>query len=319
MRFLVVFLIGISFCVFAFSQTGAFHYSHYLKGVFYLQKGNFSSALKELEKARQNAPQSIYIRLKIAACLIRLEKLEKAEKELKEIKKISPDNIDASLALIFLYSYAKKDKELEEEYEEFLKKIHRLRPQDLRISEYLAQYYFYKEKPQEAIKLYEAIIEKKPDYAEGLFWLGYLYEEVGEREKAVQMWKKALKAEPNHAPALNSLGYIYAEEGINLDEAEEMIKKALEVEPQNGAYLDSLGWVYFKKGNYQKAEEFLKKAIGFLKDPVIYEHLGDLYIKMDNIEEAIRYYKEGVDNFPDNKNLKEKLKKYERKDKILKN
>jgi tetratricopeptide (TPR) repeat protein len=212
----------------------------------------------------------------------------------------------------------KKDKELEEEYEEFLEKVHRLRPQDLKASEYLAQYYFYKNRPQEAIKLYETIVEKKPDYLEGLFWLGYLYEEVGERDKAIKMWKKALKIEPNHAPTLNSLGYIYAEEGINLDEAEKMVKKALEIEPRNGAYLDSLGWVYFKKGDYQKAEEFLKKAISFSKDPVIYGHLGDLYVKMNNIKEAIGYYKEGVDNFPDNKNLREKLKKYEGKDKILK-
>ena len=139
MKLLISWWIVGFFYVFGFAQTNFFHYSHYLKGVYHLQKGDFSSALKELKKAKQVAPDSVYIRLKIAACLIRSGKLNEAEEELKKIKKLSPDNIEASLALIFLYAYTKKDKELEKEYEEFLKKVHRLRPQDLKISEYLSR------------------------------------------------------------------------------------------------------------------------------------------------------------------------------------
>jgi uncharacterized protein HemY len=95
-----------------------------------------------------------------------------------------------------------------------------------------------------------------------------------------------------------------------------MIKKALEKEPENGAYLDSLGWVYFKKKDYKKAEEYLKKAISYIIDPVIYEHLGDLYIEVSNAEEAVKFYQEGLSNFPENKNLQEKCNKYGKKDKV---
>ena len=97
-----------------------------------------------------------------------------------------------------------------------------------------------------------------------------------------------------------------------------MIKKALQIEPQNGAYLDSLGWVYFKREDYKKAEGYLKIAIILIKDPVIFEHLGDLYIRLGNLKEAVNYYKQGLINFPDNKDLVEKLKRYEEKNKILK-
>jgi tetratricopeptide (TPR) repeat protein len=319
MRFLLLLIIwgNITLTVFPQTKNNQFLYSHYLRGIFYIQKEDYLSALKELRKAKKLDSQSPYIRLKIASCLVRLGRVEEAERELKEIKKIDPDNIDASLALIFIYSYTKKDKELEKEYEDFLKKAHRVRPKDINISEYLAQFYFYKNRIKEAIEIYERIIENSPDYTEGLFWLGFLYEEYGKREKAIQLWKKVLKINPEHAPTLNSLGYIYAEEGVNLDEAESMIKKALEIEPQNGAYLDSLGWVYFKKGAYKKAEKYLKEAISLIKDPVIYEHLGDLYIKLGNLEEAVDYYKKGLKDFPEDKNLQKKLEKYERKDKIL--
>jgi tetratricopeptide (TPR) repeat protein len=298
------------------SRSNTSLYSHYLKGIFYIQKRDYSLALSELKKAKAKDKNSIYIRLKIAAVLVRLGKIEEAEKELRGIKKIEPDNLDASLALIFLYSYAKKDKELEEEYEDFLKKAHKIRPEDIKISEHLAQFYFYKERQKEAIKIYESILESNPDYVEGLFWLGFLYEEIGNRDKAIELWKRALKINPNHVPTLNSLGYIYAEEGINLDEAEVMVKKALEKEPNNGAYLDSLGWVYFKRGDYQKAEKYLKIAITLTKDPIIYDHLGELYDKLGNIEEAIKYYKEGVEYFPNDEQLQEKIKNYGGENKV---
>lgn len=322
MRF---FLILIIFCLnilpLSFSQSQSYLtnlYSAYLKGLFYVERGDYLLGLKELEKAKAQDPKSIHIRLKIATVLIRLERVGEAEKVLKEAKRIDPNNLDISLALIFVYSYAQKDKELEKEYEELLEKAHELKPKDIGISEYLAQFYFYRKKPKEAIEIYEKILEVSPDYVDAFFWLGYLYEETGQREEAIKVWKKGLEIEPSYAPILNSLGYIYAEEGVNLDLAEEMIKKALEKEPENGAYLDSLGWVYFKKGAYQQAREYLEKALNFTKDPEIYEHLGDLYIKLGEEDRGIGLYKEGFKHFPDYKNLERKIEENEKKDKVLK-
>ena len=286
-------------------------YGFYLKGLFYLEKGEYTSGLEELEKAKARDTQSVHIRLKIATVLIRLNRIEEAEGVLKEAKKVEPNNLDVSLALIFVYSYAQKDEALENEYENFLKRAHELKPKDVGISEYLAQFYFYKKRPQKAIEIYNKILEHNPKYVSALFWLGYLHEEAGNRDEAVTAWKKGLKIDPAYAPILNYLGDIYAVEGINLDEAETMIKKALEKEPENGAYLDSLGWVYFQKGDIKKAEEYLTKAISYIKDPEIYEHLGDLYIKLGDNAKGVDYYREGLTHFPDYKGLKNKLKEYE--------
>ncbi|MFA5271191.1 MAG: tetratricopeptide repeat protein [Candidatus Omnitrophota bacterium] len=285
-------------------------YGNYLRGLFYAEEGSYKDSLKELQKVKKLDPDSVYLRIKIASIYIRAGQFDKAESELKEAKRLNPDNFDVSLGLIFLYSYTQKDKQLEAEYKDFLERAHKLKPKDLRIAEYLAQLYFYEKNPQEAFKIYEEIVKERPDYVEGFFWLGLLNEEFKKHDDAIKMWKKALELDPDHAQTLNSLGYVYAEEGKNLDEAEKLIKKALVLEPDSGAYLDSLGWVYFKKKDYQKAEVYLKKAISYQEDPVIYEHLGDLYITLSNESEALNYYKKGLVRFPENVQLKEKISKY---------
>jgi len=310
---LVIFFISCLFAVnlFAASEQSIKElYGDYLKGLFYAEDGDYGQALNDLYRVKKADPNSIYVRLKIASVLIRMGELEKAESELKDAKVLDPESFDASLGLIFLYSYGQKDRELEGEYEDFLKKAHKLKPEDIKISEYLAQFYFYKKQPQEALSIYEDIVKNKPDYVDALFWLGYLYEDLGRRDDAIKTWKKALRISPTHGQTLNSLGYLYAEEGKNLDEAEGMLKKALAAEPENGAYLDSLGWIYFKKKDYKKSEEYLKKAIGHQEDPVIYEHLGDVYIALNKKTEALNFYKKGLERFPDNKELKNKVDKY---------
>jgi len=318
MKFFLIFIILclISPLSFPRSQRSlANPYSNYLKGLFYAERGEYLKSLEELEYAKASDPQSIHIRLKIASVLIRLERLDEAEAVLKEAKEIDPENMDLSLALIFVYSYGERNEDLETEYEDFLKKAHNEKPKDIGISEYLGQFYFYKKRPQEAIDVYEKILESNPDYVEALFWLGYLYEECGQRDKALNAWERGIGLDSSFAPILNCLGYTYAEEGINLDLAEEMVEKALETEPENGAYLDSLGWIYYKKGDVEKAKEYVLKAINLIKDPDVYKHLGDIYISLGDQEEAVRYYQEGLLRFPGDKDLELKLKNYEKEDK----
>lgn len=88
----------------------------------------------------------------------------------------------------------------------------------------------------------------------------------------------------------NDLGYTWAEHDKNLDQAEAMIRKALDAKPDEPAYLDSLGWVLFKQERYDLAEESLRKATESTKgqDAVIYDHLGDTYLKLDKKAEAGR-------------------------------
>ena len=105
-------------------------------------------------------------------------------------------------------------------------------------------------------------ISSKPEEREFAGYLeGSVYEREKKYDKAEEAFRKVLAEFPRDAAVLNYLGYMLADRGVRLDEALGYLRRALVLEPSNGAYLDSLGWVYFKMGNYQLAEENLRKAL----------------------------------------------------------
>jgi tetratricopeptide (TPR) repeat protein len=121
-------------------------------------------------------------------------------------------------------------------------------------------------------------VEEDPEAADAHFDLGrYLYtaDRLAEMETAM---RESFRLDPDHAPALNFLGYSLAERRERLDEALDLIQRALAVDAWDGAYLDSLGWVYFQMGLLDDARGPLERAAReYPTDPVILEHLGDLY------------------------------------------
>ena len=104
-----------------------------------------------------------------------------------------------------------------------------------------------------------------------------------------------IELNPANADALNHLGYTWAERGQNIDEAEKLIRRALELHPDNIAIIDSLAWVHFQRGNYAAAVRELEKATaGGGADPVIVEHLGDVYRKVGRDVDADRAYRDAA-------------------------
>jgi len=138
--------------------------------------------------------------------------------------------------------------------------------------------------------------QEDKDYVQ--FVLGSIYERQKRYEPAEAAFKKVLANDPRSAITLNYLGYMMADRGTHLDEALGYIKKAVELDPQNGAYLDSLGWAYFKLGNYDLAEENLRKAserIG--NDATVQDHLGDVYQKMGRLKQAAAHWQRALEEW----------------------
>jgi len=101
---------------------------------------------------------------------------------------------------------------------------------------------------------------------------------------------------PEHPEALNFYGYSLADRGIRLDDAASMITQALKIRPNDGYYLDSLAWVYYKQKKYTKAMETQLRAVQLVaSDPVMQEHLGDIYWQKGEAEQARKHWRKAIE------------------------
>jgi tetratricopeptide (TPR) repeat protein len=139
-------------------------------------------------------------------------------------------------------------------------------------------------------------LNKDPGAVERLrFQRAAIYEQQKSFDRAEQLFKEIIDKRPDHASALNYLGYMFADRGVRLDEALHYVGRALEIDPENGAYLDSMGWAYFKLDDMENAEKYLLEAVSVVPgDPTIQDHLGDLYFKLGQLEKARGYWIESL-------------------------
>lgn len=155
---------------------------------------------------------------------------------------------------------------------------------------------------------YSRLLESDPENIQVRFNLAAAYERLGDFDKAESHFKRILERAPDNALALNYLGYMYADSGIKLDEAKEMIEKALEIEPDNGAYLDSHAWVLYKLGRYDEAIDAMNSAIERQQDDaILFDHRGDIYAALNESGKAKENWRKALEFDPDNDTIRAKL------------
>ncbi len=157
------------------------------------------------------------------------------------------------------------------------------------------------------VAMLEAMLAENPADVEALYQLGVLYGINKDIDQSLLYMNQVLEYNPENAQALNYVGYTWVERGENLDRAEQLIEQAVRLSPRDGYIADSLGWVYYMRARplidgARRSEglEFLEKAIVQLVlameltggDPVVSEHLGDVYFLMDERQRALHYYEE---------------------------
>jgi tetratricopeptide (TPR) repeat protein len=155
----------------------------------------------------------------------------------------------------------------------------------------LGAFYNMKEEYDSSLMAFNKVLELGVKTPEILFGIGVASERTGNYIAAERYFREVLTMDPRHALAANYLGYMWAERGVNLDEAMKLILIALEVEPDNGAYLDSYGWVLFQMGRYEEALPPLLRSAELIDDDyVVFYHLGEVYLKLGDKENALKFY-----------------------------
>jgi tetratricopeptide (TPR) repeat protein len=180
------------------------------------------------------------------------------------------------------------------------------------------------------------------------YTLSGVYSAAKQHAKSEEQLREILQADPNDDSANNDLGYIMADQGKNLEEAEKLVRKAIQLDREqkkkrsesddggdgeesksrristdddqdHAAYIDSLGWVLFRRGQFEAARAELEKATKLADggdDPVIWDHLGDVYLRLNKRDLAKSAFKKALQLYEVDKRRKKDEQYKELKEKL---
>jgi len=305
----------------------------------YEEKKDYIKAIELYDKLLKIFPDDAELTMKIAGLYIIKKDYAQAKKYLTDAKEKFPKNhwIDYYLGLLSLeekdYETALKyfdksisiDKKSPEPHiqkgyvftiRQNSKKAVKSFEKSLSLGAEISDLYFFLAMNYEVLGKYkksESYLKKAvaldPQNSKYHFELGVVYDKLKKQELAEEEFFKVIEIDSNSAVAYNYLGYTFADKNINLNTAEELIRKALDLEPENPAYIDSLGWIFYRKMKYDEALVLLKKASEKLDDPVIFDHIGDCYFALGDIQMAIDNWETSF-SIEKNKAVKKKIKKH---------
>jgi len=151
-----------------------------------------------------------------------------------------------------------------------------------------------------AIGAWELWLKTHPNDAGAIAILGTLEESRGDAGKAEAYYKKALEIQPQQPIAANNLAYRMLQEGGNIDVALTLAQTARQAMPNSPSTADTLAWAYYYKGTYAFARDLLEEAVKTEpNDPAMQYHLGMVYSKLKDKNNALTHLKKAVSLAPD--------------------
>ncbi len=175
-----------------------------------------------------------------------------------------------------------------------------------------AQFLKNNQKFKESIKYYNKVIKNISKahelYPKAKDGRGIAYEQLDDWAKAEKDFLDSLEAKPDQAYVINYLAYSWIEKGINIEKSLKMLEKANRLRSNDGYITDSLGWALYKLKKYEKAKEYLKKAVQLMpSDPIVNDHFADiLWVSGEKLQ--ARYYWKYVLNLEEvEEDLKNKI------------
>ncbi|MBP7583446.1 MAG: tetratricopeptide repeat protein [Spirochaetes bacterium] len=279
---------------------------YFTAGILLHNVGLFDESRKALLKAlsiRDGIPE-------IYTYLARIYE-EKNMMEMAELHYMKSNELKENSKILAHLGYLNSQKNRYDRAMEYFDRAIRLEPGDSNNYFLKGLTYTYSEKYHQAeIHMKKAISLKEDDLY--YFYLATVQEKLRKIPDTIDSLKKAIRINPKNSRAYNYLGYLYADRNMLLDTSVKLVEKALELEPGNGAYIDSLGWVYYRQGKYQEALGKLLEAERELEregapDPVVFDHIGDAFLKTGRREDAVNYWKKSL-KLKDSREIQNKIK-----------
>lgn len=152
---------------------------------------------------------------------------------------------------------------------------------------------------EEAVKAFKQAISIRPEFVEAYFGLGLAQVNLKWNQDAIESFKEAIKIKPDYADAYYNLGLAYINLGWN-KESVESFKQAIKINPDYSEAYYNLGVAYIQDGLNQEAADSFKQVVRVSPDQVQAQFgLGAVYINMGMNQEAIDTFKQAIRIKPD--------------------
>jgi O-antigen ligase/tetratricopeptide (TPR) repeat protein len=255
----------------------------YLLGCLKVEEGDFPAAQEWFRRVERLAPDFANIHAWRGYLLFRSGDMAGAEKELKICTR-SKNSVFLHNMLGRVYLAQEKWDLAARELEQSLYLAEGVRKPEVDTDADLAA----GEKVERPVEAMAAVGAEAPgsldqdETANARIMLAKVYYEKKEYEKSIEQLKR-VEREPLTEKQANrvsqlykNIAWHYAREAESLDRALDLCERALRLNPPNPELVhDTRAWVYYQKGNLQKAEAEMKRAVGMApENEVIKEHLS---------------------------------------------
>lgn len=270
-------------------------------------KGDYKDAAEQIAYAIDLSPSDMELRMQMMSYLISDDRPAEAMKYYKEFKKALTPSDEMTIIYAAAAQMAGKSDEAVRTYRDLILGISPDFPVDSVLTERLIP----------ASVSYDDLMRISQYYTS----IGDCLYTVPRLEDAYRAYANALALWPDNAMANNNYAYFLSENGGDLDKAAAMSLKSLDGEnADNPTFLDTYAWILHQKGEDQEALKYQSAAIEEAEKQKgehseLYDHYGDILMKNDKQEEALKAYEKALTMSPDEK----EKPKIEQKIKNLKN
>ena len=220
------------------------------------ETGEIKAAIEEYNRALLLDPSNTNIHNSMGVCYAVLKDYKKAKKAFKAAVESDPDEYMAvyNLGLANLLS-GQPARALK-----LFLKANGIAADVFEIAFQTGKLYLERSEPENAVKLLEHASQLKPTASTVFRYMGECYAALNQVDGAIAAYKKALKQNPGDAASLSALGCLFDEQGENPEIAIMFCRESVGLSPQNGLFRHRLGQLYLKQNHLEDALKEFKEA-----------------------------------------------------------
>jgi len=277
----------------------------YDKGRSEWQAQDIPAAAESFREALDKDPQSADAWLALGMSHVAMGRPVDGVEEMKRAIEINPGMIAAYQTLGPLLMRMKRYDEALEVW----RKLEKLDPDNNITVTNIAGLLIQQKRYSEAIPELENARKRDGNDSRLAVELGQAYLSSGQKDKAGAMFEEVVAADSS-VDTLNNVAYVMADGNLELDRASEWAQRAtakaesdsddMEIDEldkedlknmvQLSMYWDTLGWVYFRQGHFETAEKYISAAWNLGQQPIVGDHLGQVYEKEGKTQAAAHTY-----------------------------